>query len=264
MAFLDIGNIDRNTSYVRGNSFHDGFNTAIGVFGTNSLEIENNVIHRTVGASIQVTGDDHSLENNLVAYMISSNTYKGRRESFPLKWPGAIEVHKTTKLTLRGNAVGGSERFGFVIDGEECRENNNTSYWSENVVHGAWHGIHIGYHQTTSARCIKIANFITWKNYKFGVFAYPEKSLIIENVIAADNPIGMFVSIWGPSALLHKVEDKFLIIKGSLVVGATPGPNCQYDDTVPYAAIPYEKKKKGEYHLSQSYIYVIFYSMSLF
>ena len=51
LAFLDTGTVsDIKPSYVRANAFHDGFSTAIGVFGANELDISNNVIHHTVGS----------------------------------------------------------------------------------------------------------------------------------------------------------------------------------------------------------------------
>lgn len=36
-------------SYIKGCAFHNGFAPAIGVFGTDELSIEDNVIHHTVG-----------------------------------------------------------------------------------------------------------------------------------------------------------------------------------------------------------------------
>lgn len=36
-------------SYIKGCAFHKGFSPAIGVFGTDGLSIEDNVIHHTVG-----------------------------------------------------------------------------------------------------------------------------------------------------------------------------------------------------------------------
>lgn len=36
-------------SYIKGCAFHNGFAPAIGVFGTDGLSIEDNVIHHTVG-----------------------------------------------------------------------------------------------------------------------------------------------------------------------------------------------------------------------
>lgn len=41
-------------SYVRKNTFHSGFNTAVGVFGVDDLEIDDNVVYHTVGAGMSV------------------------------------------------------------------------------------------------------------------------------------------------------------------------------------------------------------------
>lgn len=239
LAFLDIGDVDGNTSYVRGNSIHDGFSTAIGVFGTNSLAIENNVIHRTVGASIQVTGKNNRLIDNLVVYLISSHTYKGRHEKYALKWPGAIEVHEATNVTLQGNAIGGSERIGFRIDGEECTDVNTPNSWTGNVVHGSWQGIHIRYFQGIP-QCTKISGFLTWKNYFYGIFVYPEPRIIIENVMAIDNTVGMLLNVWGPAAVSHKTADKFFKVRHTLVVGTSPSHDCSDEAKIPYALEPYK------------------------
>lgn len=50
LAFLSVGDVsDIKPSNVTGCSFNNGFNTAIGVFGTNKLNVTNNVIYRPVG-----------------------------------------------------------------------------------------------------------------------------------------------------------------------------------------------------------------------
>lgn len=36
-------------SYIQGCAFHDGFSPAIGVFGTEGLTVDDNVVHHTVG-----------------------------------------------------------------------------------------------------------------------------------------------------------------------------------------------------------------------
>ena len=51
LAFVDVLS-DSTTdfySYVRDNTFHDGFSPAVGVFAVDDLEVSGNVIHRTVG-----------------------------------------------------------------------------------------------------------------------------------------------------------------------------------------------------------------------
>lgn len=41
--------VSSGDSYIQGCAFHDGFSPAIGVFGTEGLNVDDNVIHRTVG-----------------------------------------------------------------------------------------------------------------------------------------------------------------------------------------------------------------------
>ena len=65
LAFLNIGRITDNSSYVRMSSFHSGFSTALGAFHTHGMIISDNVIHRTVSHSVHIAGDDYSLIHNL-------------------------------------------------------------------------------------------------------------------------------------------------------------------------------------------------------
>ena len=66
---MDAGNL--KSSYIRGNSFHDGFNTAIGVFGTNDLTVVDNVIHHTVGSSVRVWGSRNKVLHNVAVLSVS-------------------------------------------------------------------------------------------------------------------------------------------------------------------------------------------------
>ena len=59
-----------------GSSFNDGFNIGIGVYGTNNLLIQDNVIHHTVGPCIDLQGRNNKLINNLVMMSLAESTYK--------------------------------------------------------------------------------------------------------------------------------------------------------------------------------------------
>lgn len=76
LAFLNTDTVQTNESFVRGCSFHDGFNVGIGVYGTNNLTIENNVLHHCVGPCIDLEGSENKLLNNLVTVSIAEGTYK--------------------------------------------------------------------------------------------------------------------------------------------------------------------------------------------
>ena len=69
LALLDVGKL--KSSYIRRNSFHDGFNTAIGVFGTDELTVVDNVIHHTVGSAVRVWGRNNKVLRNLAVLSVS-------------------------------------------------------------------------------------------------------------------------------------------------------------------------------------------------
>ena len=106
LSFLNVGASRSNDSYVIGNSFNYNFNSALGIFGTSHLLIEDNVVYFTIGASIRVGGENNELVHNLVVYSASYSTYKNRRDRFDVHWPGAIETVTAIRAVLINNAVG--------------------------------------------------------------------------------------------------------------------------------------------------------------
>ena len=76
LAFLKIGPVESNTSYVHGCSFNDGFNTALGVYGTDNLSVKNNVIYHGVNELVEMEGVNHTLVNNLIVLSLAEGTYK--------------------------------------------------------------------------------------------------------------------------------------------------------------------------------------------
>ncbi|KAK3740701.1 hypothetical protein QZH41_019065 [Actinostola sp. cb2023] len=238
LSLVDVGDVSNSSSYIRGNSFHHGFNTGIGVFGTNNLVVEDNVIYYTVGPGIRDEGKGNTLIHNLVARSEATSTYKGRSE-LPVHWPGAIENHKATNPLMFNNTVAGSDRFGFKLDGESCTDGQ--SRWHGNEVHGAWHGIHLPYKEGLSD-CSKISDFLTWENVDYGIFIYPKSSVIVSGIKSIDNPNGVLPNIWGPAAKTHKTANKYFILRDSLIVGTSPGYNCDDGDIIPEARRPYAKQ----------------------
>ncbi|XP_006825958.1 fibrocystin-L-like [Saccoglossus kowalevskii] len=209
LAFRDVGDIIQNSSYIRGNSFHHGFNTGIGVYTTNGLNIENNVIHHTVGAGIIVAGSENRLEHNLVTLTIFPGTYQDRFEPVNLIWMGGIEVNKAMRVVMKNNAVGGSERIGFKISGEPCySEPDPENKWEGNVAHTTLHGIHM-YYSDGLTGCSKISNFLVYRSYDFGVWFHPQCSVMMSNLVLVDNYASVMPMVYAPHALSHQTSDKF-------------------------------------------------------
>lgn len=133
------------------------------------------------------------------------------------------------------NTVAGCERAGYFLDGEPCTE--GASRWKGNEVHGAWHGLHIPYSGGV-AGCSRLNDFLVWENLDYGIFAWPVCSIIISKLRAVDNRVNVFPNVHGPHILTHKTENKFFILRDSLLVGTSPGYDCS-DDFMPEARKPY-------------------------
>ena len=185
---------------------------------------------------MKIEGKDNLVKHNMVIMSLSSLTYKGRKAKSNMIWHGAIELNLATDVTVMDNAIGGSERLGFMIDGADC--NGNGSSWSGNVVHGAWHGIHMGY-EDGHGDCSLISGFLTWKNLDYGIWFWPQSRVIVSDVIVVDNYVGIMPEIWGPAALSHATANKFVEVKKSLIVGTSPSFDCALDRIPPVSSLPY-------------------------
>lgn len=49
--------------------------------------------------------------------------------------------------------------------------------------------MHIGYDDGLPG-CLKIANFVIWKNWDYGVFGFPKSRVIVQDTVVADSYIG--------------------------------------------------------------------------
>ena len=71
-----MGSIEDSETFITGSSIHDGFNVGIGVYGTDNLTITDNVVHFTVGPSIDLQGKSNKLVHNLASRSVAESTYK--------------------------------------------------------------------------------------------------------------------------------------------------------------------------------------------
>ncbi|XP_057211103.1 fibrocystin-L-like [Triplophysa rosa] len=166
LAFLNLGNVV-DESYIKGCALHDGFAPAIGVFGTEGLNIDDNVIHHTVGEGIRIWGDNSAVRRNLVTLTLWPGSYNGAAESTNTEWNAAIEVNEATNVILQGNIVAGYERAGFRINGEPCPESGSVAQWSENEAHGGLYGVYMN--KDGLAGCSQIQGFTVWRSFDFGI-----------------------------------------------------------------------------------------------
>ncbi|NP_001305057.1 PKHD1 like 1, tandem duplicate 1 isoform X1 [Danio rerio] len=224
LVFFNLESV-AGESYVKGCSFHDGFAPAIGIFGTDGLSIDDNVIHHTVGEGIRVWGDSNVVRRNLVTLTLWPGSYNGRAEEFNFQWNAGIEVSEATNVILQGNIVAGYERVGFRIDGEPCPGvSNPVAQWSQNEAHGGLFGLYMN--KDGLPGCSQIQGFTVWRSFDFGIYVQVSMSVLISNVSLIDNGMGIMSLIYEPPAVSHRYSDKTVRVQGALIVGSSPNFNC--------------------------------------
>ncbi|XP_017158739.1 PKHD1 like 1, tandem duplicate 1 [Poecilia reticulata] len=225
VAFLNLGEVSGNDSYIQGCSFHDGFSPAIGVFGTAGLSIDDNVVHHTVGEGIRVWGDRIMLRRNLVMMSLWPGSYQDREEPFNFQWNAAIEVSEGSGVVLQNNIVAGYERVAYRIDGEPCPGfQNPNEAWVQNEAHGGPYGVYLN--KDGLAGCSFIRGFFVWKAFDFAIYFQVVMDVVVSNVTLVDNGMGIMPLVFAPPSLSHAYADKSVRVQNSLIVGSSPAFNC--------------------------------------
>ncbi|KAM4540003.1 PKHD1 like 1, tandem duplicate 1 [Odontesthes bonariensis] len=225
VAFLNLGEVSGDESCIQGCAFHDGFSPAIGVFGTEGLNISDNVIHHTVGEGIRIWGNKIALRRNLVMLTLWPGSYQDREEPFNFDWNAAIEVNEGTNVVLQHNIVAGFERVAYRIDGEPCPGfSNDNEAWAHNEAHGGLYGVYLN--KDGLPGCSFIQNFFIWKSFDFGIYFQVTMNVSISNVTLVENGMGVMPLIYGPPSLSHAYADKSVQVQNSWIVGSSPSFNC--------------------------------------
>ncbi|KAM3858592.1 fibrocystin-L-like [Diretmus argenteus] len=225
VAFLNLGELSGNESILQGCSFHNGFSPAIGVFGTDGLNVDDNVVFHAVGEGIRVWGNKIAVRRNLVTLTLWPGSYKGREEGFNFEWNAAIEVNEGTNVVLQHNIVAGYERVGYRIDGEPCPGfRNNNPKWHHNEAHGGLFGVYLN--KDGLPGCVLIQGFTVWRSFDYGIYFQARTNVIVANVTLVDNGMGIMPLIFSPPSLSHLYADKEAHIQNALIVGNSPNYNC--------------------------------------
>ncbi|XP_073535878.1 fibrocystin-L [Phyllobates terribilis] len=225
LAFLNLAEVSSNESYVKGCAFHNGFSPAIGVFYTNGLDIDDNVVHFTVGEGIRVWGARVNIRRNLVALAVWPGTYQDREEVNNILWHAGIDISEGTDIVLQNNVVSGFERAGYRIDGEVCQNVTDPSLqWFNNEAYGGLHGIYMN--QDGLPDCSLIRGFKLWKCWDYGIYFQVTSSVQISDVFLAENGMGVLSIVYTPAAITHQISNKTVQISKSLLVGTSPDFDC--------------------------------------
>ncbi|KAK0070514.1 fibrocystin-L [Biomphalaria pfeifferi] len=208
-------------SYVKKSSFYCGFSTAIGAFGVNGLEIDNNVVYQTVHAGIRTESTGTKITNNLVTLGIWPGTYNGRLELADPKFFGSIEAILASDLVLTDNIVAGSERAGYHLKGQLC-DTIDSKLWNGNVAVGTLIGVVLfPLDKALNDSCIIYNGFTLWKNFDFGFYQNNIANVIYTKNILVENGVGIFPMVVGPNQVTHKSEDKFVEVNYNIFIGKT-------------------------------------------
>ena len=235
LAFLNIGRQSGEyASFVRSCSFHDGYNTAIGVFLATNLAINDTVIHGTVGDSVIITGANHVLNHNLASLAQFIGTYRERNEPFNELWTANFELSGATGFTFTNNAAAGGARAGIHTHGEECNDDSPVKM-RDNIAHSSLHCIHLGYGDGY-AQCSRFQAYTLFSCYHYGFFSYGRAGIHITKSDFINNKAAVYVSVMGPPALSHVRGTKSVDIDDTLIVSASTDFDCTDDNKVPPVA----------------------------
>ena len=239
LAFVNTGR--QRNAYVKHCSFHDGYNTALGLFGTDNMEITSNVIHGTVGPSMIVTGSSHNIVNNLASLSHFSGTYRGRDRPTEA-WTANFEIANTLRITFTHNHAAGGAKVGIHMDGEDCID--SSSIVRNNVAHSSLHCFHVGYSDGSSSQCSKYVNITAYACYHFGFFGYIRTGIQLHDSTFINNKAAISTSVFGPAALTHKVGTNTIEIKRVKIISASRTFDCMQDIIIPDIA-KHGQSKKG-------------------
>ena len=231
LALLNIG---ETQSSIKDCSFHDGYNTALGIFSTASVEVSNNVIHGTVGPSMIIKGSEHNVTHNLASLSHFIGTYKERNDPFNALWTANFEITKARGIYFRFNHAAGGAKAGIHTNGEECEGNSSTI--RDNVAHSVLHCVHLGYGDGDSSSCSLFPNYTLYSCYHYALFSYSRAGVVLRHSTLAWNKAGVYISVIGPSAISHIIGDKPAKIQDTVIVSANPETRCKDDETIPAIA----------------------------
>ena len=230
---LAILNID--DSYVRDCSVHDGYNTGIGVFDSNGVEIYGNVVHNTVGASVIATGNDHNITKNLGSLSQFLGTFRNRNDDQDVIWTANFKVIGVDGLTLVGNAAAGGAKVGFHTNGGDCSD-SPSNVMRDNTAHSVLHGVHLEYGDGLRSGCSRFSQLNIFSCYFFGLFSYSVSGIQLYDSTFTNNKAAVYVSVTGPGSLSHVRSTKTVQLERVLIISAGEEFTCEDDTNRPAIA----------------------------
>lgn len=233
LAMFNTGG--QSTSYIRECSFHGGFNTAVGIFGTDEMTVTDNVIHSTVGPSMILDGAGHRVQRNLASLSQFIGTYRERNDPLNPLWTANYEIADTTAILFTNNHAAGGGKAGVHMDGEECSDTSPSTI-QHNVAHSSLHCFHIGYTDGSVNECSRYANLTAYSCYHYGLFSYSRAGVELLDSTFINNKAAIYMGVIGPPSLSHEVGTKHVLIQRTNIISASLSFECSDDDNRPAIA----------------------------
>ena len=186
-------------SYVKNCGFNYNYNSGIGIFGSNGVGVEGNVIYRHINSGILDESTGTKIVGNLVTMGESIAHFKDL--VFAVEFWGCIDIKRATEPVFTDNVMAGCAQAGLVTSGSPC---STTYTWKNNEIHTTQHGIHLNNRNWIEQDCVELRNFYAWRNFDYGYYALHTDIVEMENMTFVDNGVGVLHHGVGHSSDSHK------------------------------------------------------------
>ena len=248
LAFLNHGDSTDNStedkeSYVKKCSFNFNYNAAIGLFNTNNVLIEDNVVFRTLEYGLRDEGIGNRWIHNLIVLNRFVGIHKRQRQN-PYK-RGCFYFKESLDPEFRDNAAAGCERAGFAGTGHICTSDKR---WSNNVIHTVQDGVFVNtYSPPVEVRddkdCVVFRGFFIYKAYDYAFYLLTHDTVEMEDNVVVDCGVGVHPFLIRPRPTTHELEYKHLRIRTSLFIGRNDPSQCDTDAHPSYLWFDKERSK---------------------
>ena len=234
LAFLHHGDsvnndVSNRESYVKKCGFNFNFNAAIGLFDTNNVLVEDNVVYRTLEYGLRDEGVGNRWIHNFIVWTKYVGPHKDQRQNFYKR--GCMILNEAWDTDFRFNAMAGCERSGIAGTGHIC---SSKKRWEGNVIHSSHEGIHVNTYEPPieiieDKLCVVFRNFLLYKIYDYAFYLLTHDTVEMENNIIVDAGVGISPFLIRPRPTTHIVEEKYLQINNTVFVGRSDAFKCETD-----------------------------------